>query len=128
MTQRYGMTIPFDGVPLGDQRDGSSELDDLGYTDVWSAESDGADGFTPLVARVAVGADAAPRDRDRPRVHRGPALPGAVDRVAAPGRARSVRARHRHVVERDRRALERHPVRAARTSGRATWCASCGPR
>ena len=49
MTQRYGMTIPFDGAPLGEQRDMIVELEDLGYTDVWSAESDGADGFTPLV-------------------------------------------------------------------------------
>ena len=57
MTQRYGMTIPFDGVPLGEQRDLIVELEDLGYTDVWSAESDGADGFTPLRPRVAVGAD-----------------------------------------------------------------------
>ena len=49
MTQRYGMTIPFDGVPLGQQREMIVELEALGYTDVWSAESDGADGFTPLV-------------------------------------------------------------------------------
>ncbi len=48
MTQRYGMTIPFDGVPLDDQREWIVELADLGYTDVWSAEADGADGFTPL--------------------------------------------------------------------------------
>jgi probable F420-dependent oxidoreductase len=48
MTQRYGMTIPFDGVPLGEQRDLILELEQLGYTDLWSAESDGADGFTPL--------------------------------------------------------------------------------
>ena len=46
--QRYGMTIPFDGVPLHEQRDQIAELADLGYTDVWSAESNGADGFTPL--------------------------------------------------------------------------------
>jgi probable F420-dependent oxidoreductase len=49
MTQRYGMTIPFDGLPLGDQRELIVELEALGYTDVWSAEADGADGFTPLV-------------------------------------------------------------------------------
>ncbi len=49
MTQRYGMTIPFDGLPLGEQRDLIVELEALGYTDVWSAEADGADGFTPLV-------------------------------------------------------------------------------
>lgn len=48
MTQRYGMTIPFDGVPLHAQRDWIVELEDLGYTDVWSAEAMGADAFTPL--------------------------------------------------------------------------------
>jgi probable F420-dependent oxidoreductase len=42
------MTIPFDRVPLHEQRDWMLELVDLGYTDVWSAEADGADAFTPL--------------------------------------------------------------------------------
>ncbi len=46
--QRYGMTIPFDGVPLAEQADWIRELADLGYTDVWSSEANGADGFTPL--------------------------------------------------------------------------------
>jgi len=45
---RYGMTIPFDGVPLHAQREWIEELADLGYTDVWSAEANGADAFTPL--------------------------------------------------------------------------------
>lgn len=48
MEQRHGMTVPFGGVPLHAQREWFEELVDLGYTDVWSAESDGADGFTPL--------------------------------------------------------------------------------
>jgi probable F420-dependent oxidoreductase len=43
----YGMTVPFDG-PLHAQRDRFVELEDLGYTDVWSAEADGHDAFTPL--------------------------------------------------------------------------------
>ncbi len=47
--QRYGMTIPFGGGPLHAQRDRFVELADLGYTDAWSAESDGGDAFTPLV-------------------------------------------------------------------------------
>src|SRR5829696_8222328 len=47
--QRYGITIPFDGIPLAGQRDLVAALPDLGYTDVWSSEVDGADGFTPLV-------------------------------------------------------------------------------
>jgi probable F420-dependent oxidoreductase len=46
--QRYGMTIPFDGIPLHEQRDWVVELADLGYTDVWSSEANGADAFTPL--------------------------------------------------------------------------------
>jgi probable F420-dependent oxidoreductase len=45
---RYGMTIPFDAVPLHEQRDWVVELADLGYTDVWSSEANGADAFTPL--------------------------------------------------------------------------------
>jgi probable F420-dependent oxidoreductase len=46
--QRYGMTIPFDGVPLHAQEDWIKELEQLGYTDVWSSEANGHDGFTPL--------------------------------------------------------------------------------
>jgi probable F420-dependent oxidoreductase len=46
--QGYGMTIPFDGIPLHAQRDWIVELEDLGYTDVWSSEANAADGFTPL--------------------------------------------------------------------------------
>jgi probable F420-dependent oxidoreductase len=46
--QRYGMTIPFMGIPLHEQREWITELVDLGYTDVWSSEADGADAFTPL--------------------------------------------------------------------------------
>jgi probable F420-dependent oxidoreductase len=48
MTSRYGITIPFEGVTLLEHRDWFHRLADLGYTDVWSAEVDGADGFTPL--------------------------------------------------------------------------------
>lgn len=45
---RLGMTIPFDGVPLHTQQDWIAELETLGYTDVWSSEANGADGFAPL--------------------------------------------------------------------------------
>jgi probable F420-dependent oxidoreductase len=47
------MTIPFDGVPLHEQRDWIVELEDLGYTDVWSSEAMGADAFTPLALAAA---------------------------------------------------------------------------
>ncbi|MCU0275140.1 MAG: LLM class F420-dependent oxidoreductase [Acidimicrobiales bacterium] len=45
--RRFGMTIPFGG-PLHAQRERIEELEALGYTDVWSAEANGADGLTPL--------------------------------------------------------------------------------
>jgi probable F420-dependent oxidoreductase len=49
MTSRYGITIPFEGVTLLEHREWFHRLADLGYTDVWSAEVDGADGFSPLL-------------------------------------------------------------------------------
>src|SRR5438093_984607 len=56
---RYGITFPFDGIPLLDQRELVRELVDLGYTDLWSAESGGYDAFIPL----AVAAQWAPELR-----------------------------------------------------------------
>ena len=41
------MTVPFAG-PLHDQRARFEELDSLGYTDLWSAEANTTDAFTPL--------------------------------------------------------------------------------
>ncbi|MDQ3352797.1 MAG: LLM class F420-dependent oxidoreductase [Actinomycetota bacterium] len=46
------MTVPLPG-PLHTHADGLAELADLGYSDVWSAEADGADGFTPLAMAAA---------------------------------------------------------------------------
>src|SRR5438552_18270346 len=57
--QRYGITFPFDGIPLVEQRDLVRQLVDLGYTDLWSAESGGYDAFIPL----AVAAQWAPELR-----------------------------------------------------------------
>jgi probable F420-dependent oxidoreductase len=48
VTDRYGITFPFDGITLLDQRSIIESLPDMGYTDLWSAESNGYDGFTPL--------------------------------------------------------------------------------
>ena len=53
---RPGMTVPLPG-PLHSHRDKLAELADLGYTDIWSAESDGADGFTPLALAAQQAAD-----------------------------------------------------------------------
>ncbi len=52
--ERFGITVPFDDVPLRDHPAWYGRLAALGYTDVWTGESNGADGFTPLaVAAVA---------------------------------------------------------------------------
>jgi probable F420-dependent oxidoreductase len=49
---RPGLTVPLPG-PLHTHRDKLVEVADMGYTDVWSAESDGADAFTPLALAAA---------------------------------------------------------------------------
>ncbi len=49
---RPGMTVPLPG-PLHTHREKLAELVDLGYTDIWSAEADGADAFTPLALAAA---------------------------------------------------------------------------
>ena len=49
---RPGMTVPLPG-PLHSHRDKLAELAEMGYTDIWSAESDGADAFTPLALAAA---------------------------------------------------------------------------
>lgn len=46
---RWGLTIPLTGVPLSEHREIVQELAGLGYTDIWSAETNGTDGFAPLV-------------------------------------------------------------------------------
>ena len=45
---RWGLTLPLHGLPVAEQRDLVAGLPDLGYTDVWSAELNGVDAFTPL--------------------------------------------------------------------------------
>jgi probable F420-dependent oxidoreductase len=49
---RPGMTVPLPG-PLHSHREKLNELADLGFTDIWSAEADGADAFTPLALASA---------------------------------------------------------------------------
>jgi probable F420-dependent oxidoreductase len=53
---RYGITVPFDDVPLAEHGAWYRRLDELGYTDVWTGEANSADGFTPL-ALAAMASD-----------------------------------------------------------------------
>lgn len=87
--RRYGMTIPFDGVPLAEHKEWFRELVDLGYTDVWSAEANGADGFTPLALAAAWAPELRLGSAIIPAFTRGPAcLAQSVASLAdaAPGR------------------------------------------
>lgn len=85
----WGITVPLDGVALADHPKLYRELADLGYTDLWSAEANGADGLTPL----ALAAAAEPRLRLGTAIlssfTRGPAIlaqSAAAMAAAAPGR------------------------------------------
>ncbi|MGH8982527.1 MAG: LLM class F420-dependent oxidoreductase [Acidimicrobiia bacterium] len=73
MEQRYGITVPFEGVPLHEHREWFEEAEALGYTDLWSAESGGADAFTPLALAAAWA----------PRLRLGTAIVPAFTRGAA---------------------------------------------
>jgi probable F420-dependent oxidoreductase len=46
---RWGITLPLAGVPMPAHRELVEQLPDLGYTDVWSAETAGTDAFSPLL-------------------------------------------------------------------------------
>lgn len=85
----YGITIPFEGVPLADHRPWIEEVAELGYTDVWTAEADGADGFTPLALSAAWAPGLRLGTAIIPTFTRGPAIlaqSAAAMAEAAPGR------------------------------------------
>lgn len=86
---RYGMSLPFAGLHLSQHRDALRELVDLGYTDVWSSEADGSDGFTPLALAAAWAPELRLGVAIIPAFTRGPALmaqSAAALADAAPGR------------------------------------------
>jgi probable F420-dependent oxidoreductase len=86
---RFGITIPFDGVPLPEQRALFERLPDLGYTDVWSAESNANDAFTPLALASVWTPSLRLGTSIVPVYTRGPAtlaMSAATMAAAAPGR------------------------------------------
>jgi probable F420-dependent oxidoreductase len=48
MRKRWSLSVPIDGFALSELADVAREAEQLGYTDAWSFEVDGVDGFTPL--------------------------------------------------------------------------------
>ena len=84
----YGLTIPLPG-PLHSQQDFYRELVELGYTDVWSAESNGAEGLIPLALAAAWAPELRLGTAILPAYTRSPALmaqSAATIADAAPGR------------------------------------------
>src|SRR3954462_8507403 len=87
--RRFGMTVPIPGVPLHEHRAWFEEIASLGFTDVWSSEADGPDGFTPLALATAWAPTLRGGIAIVPAFTRGPALlaqAAAVRARAAPGR------------------------------------------
>src|SRR2546423_2415857 len=62
--QRWGLTLPLPSLPLREHADLVRRAEAAGYTDLWSGETQGPDGFTPLAlaatwtdrARLGIGA------------------------------------------------------------------------
>jgi probable F420-dependent oxidoreductase len=53
MAKRWGLTLPLPGLPLADHREHVQLAEAVGYTDFWSGETNGPDGFTPLALSSA---------------------------------------------------------------------------
>src|SRR3954467_6648981 len=51
--QRWGLTVPFTGVGLADNEELYRRAEAAGYTDLWSGETNGPDGFSPLALGAA---------------------------------------------------------------------------
>ena len=50
---RWGLTLPFAGVPLGGHEPLVRRAEAAGYDDLWTGETNGPDGFTPLALAAA---------------------------------------------------------------------------
>jgi len=87
---RHGLTIPMFGHALREHGDIVREAEELGYTDLWSMETSGIDGFSPLVYAAAFTSNARLGTAIVSAYTRGPAIiamSAAALEQAAPGRA-----------------------------------------
>jgi probable F420-dependent oxidoreductase len=53
MGTRWGLTLPLPGISLADHEQHVKRAEAAGYTDLWSGETAGPDGFTPLALSAA---------------------------------------------------------------------------
>jgi probable F420-dependent oxidoreductase len=51
--ERWGLTLPLPGISLADHEEHVKAAEAAGYTDLWSGETAGPDGFTPLALSAA---------------------------------------------------------------------------
>jgi len=51
--RRWGLTVPLTGVGLADSEELYRRAEGAGYTDLWSGETNGPDGFSPLALGAA---------------------------------------------------------------------------
>jgi probable F420-dependent oxidoreductase len=53
MSQRWGLTLPLPGVSLAEHEEHVKRAEAAGYTDLWTGETAGPDGFSPLALSAA---------------------------------------------------------------------------
>ncbi len=53
MASRWGLTLPLPGISLADHEEHVRRAEAAGYTDLWTGETAGPDGFTPLALSAA---------------------------------------------------------------------------
>jgi probable F420-dependent oxidoreductase len=130
--QRYGITIPFAGIPLADQGELVAELAGLGYTDVWTSESSDADAFTPLALASVWAPTLRLGTAIAPVFTRGPATlaqSAASLASAAPGRvAIGIGASSDVIVERWNGAAFDRPLQRVRDTARFLRAALAGDK
>jgi probable F420-dependent oxidoreductase len=51
--RRWGLTVPLPNLPLAEHAEHVRRAEAAGYTDLWSGETNGPDGFTPLALAAA---------------------------------------------------------------------------
>ena len=86
---RWGLSFPLNGVPLWAHREVLAEAESLGYTDGWTPEVAGSDGFVPIGVAAAVTTHMRLGTAIANVFTRGPALlamTAATAAEAAPGR------------------------------------------
>jgi probable F420-dependent oxidoreductase len=129
---RWGLTLPLDGLALPAHREVVEELPALGYADVWSAEVNGTDAFTPLALAAAWSPALRLGTAIVPAATRGPAvlaMSAAAMAEAAPGRfALGIGASSQVIVERWNAAPFDQPFRRTRDTLRFVKRALAGER